>query len=159
WVVYDMLYQKSLREQIIGQNQSFNRLMAVRSLEISHEGEESFKPWAGMVRPMFSLPVDQWLSLQLDMPIAEKGRLLRSVLFKHVGLEEEVSQPGAPDAPAYQYRLTFMPETAPINTSVLDLRTGILRAECWIGEYRGSPKASIFRFFHFLDGDKSISSG
>ncbi len=160
WVVYDLLYENSQREHVIETGDLLSRPLTLASTENIREGRVSSKCPTGMTRPTFSLPVERFVSLQFDIPLREKDRILRSVFLKCAGQEGTLSQiPHSPDAPTYQYRLTFLPETVPVDVSVLDLRTGVLRAECWLGASRGRPCIPIFRIFPFLERAKSVSSG
>lgn len=158
WIVYDMLYANSRREHMSVPDDPFSRPLALVST--NHKGWLSSEHRTGKVRPTFFLPVNQFASLQFDIPIREKDRIFRSVLLKCAGQEVSLSQCGhLIDRPVCQYRLTVMPETIPLETSVLDLRTGVLRAECWVGESRGRPSAPIFKIFPFLERAKAVSSG
>jgi non-specific serine/threonine protein kinase len=160
WTVYDMLYENGQREHVIEPDDPFTRPLALVSTKHNPEGWLSSERPTGRVRPTFSLPVERFASLQFDIPLREKDRILRSVLLKSAGQEVSLSQSVLqPDGPTYQYRLTLIPETIPMDTSELDLRTGVLRAECWLEESRGRPSAPLFRIFPFLEHAKSVSSG
>ena len=160
WTVYDMLFENSQREQVIEPDNPLSQPLAFASRERQREGWLRPDRRPGKTRPTFTIPVERFVSLQFDIPLHEKDRILRSVMFKCAGLDVPLSQPGpSSDGPTYQYRLTVMPETIPMDASVLDLRTGVLRAECWLGENRGRPSVPLFGFFPFLERDKSVSSG
>lgn len=160
WAVYDLLYENSQREHIIDAADPLSRPLALPSTPHSREGWLPSERPAGMARPTFSIPVEQFMSLQLDIPLHEQDQILRLVLLKCAGQEVSVTDHGhSGKSPTYQYRLTFIPEATPIDASVLDLRTGVLRAECWLGESQGRPSVPIFRMFPFLERAKTVSSG
>ncbi|MDH4360087.1 MAG: DEAD/DEAH box helicase, partial [Nitrospirota bacterium] len=160
WAVYDMLYENSQREDVLEPDDPLSRPLALAATEYNRENWVSSQRRTGKARPTFSVPVERFASLQFDIPLHEKDRIFRSVLLKCAGREVPVSQSGPlADGPTYHYRLTFMPETIPMDTPVLDLRTGVLRAECWLGESRGRPSLPIFLMFPFLERAKSVSGG
>ena len=161
WAVYDVLSANSQREHMIEPDDPLSRPLTLVSNEHSREegwGSSEHRP--GRTRPAFSLPASQFAFLQFDLPLREKDRILRSVQLKCAG--QEVGLPPIchpPDGPSYHYRLTLIQEAIPKNDSLLDLRTGVLRAECWLGANRGRPRGQIFRIFPFLERAKSVSSG
>lgn len=160
WAVYDLLYENSQREQVIEPADPLSRPLSLPATSQHREGWLSSERPTGMARPTLSIPVEQFITLQLDIPLHEQDRILRSVLLKCAGQEVPLTDhrhSGA--APTYQYRLTFIPETIPLDASVLDLRTGILRAECWVGDSQGRPSVPIFRIFPFLERAKTVSTG
>jgi len=160
WAVYDILYENSQREQVIEPDDPLNQPLALELTVHHREGWLRPGPRTGKTRPSFTLPAERFASLQFDLPLHEKDRILRSVIFKCAGQEVPLSPAGhSSDGLTYQYRLTVMPEAIPMDASVLDLRTGVLRPECWLGESRGRPSVHIFRFFPFLERAKSVSSG
>jgi superfamily II DNA or RNA helicase len=160
WAVYDMLYENSQREHVIEPDDPLGRPLALMSMQDNGEGWLSSKRRTGMARPTFGLPVERFVSLQVDLPLREKDRLLRSVLLKSAGREVPLIQPSdSADGPVCHYRLTLIPDTIPMEPSALDLRTGVLRAECWFGECRGRTSVPIFRLFLFLERAKLVSTG
>jgi superfamily II DNA or RNA helicase len=160
WAVYDILLENSQREHVIEPDNPLSRPLAFASREHENEGWLRSDRRSGKTRPPFTLPAERFASLQFDLSLHEKDRILRSVIFQCGGQAVSLSQPGASsDGLMYQYRLTVMPEAIPMDASVLDLRTGVLRAECWLGESRVRPNIQIFRFFPFLERAKTVSSG
>ena len=160
WAVYDVLAANSQREHILEDDDPFTRPLTVVSSEHIRDGWISPEHRPGRARPAFSLPASKFSLLQLDLPLREKDRILRPVLLKCAGQEvgiPRISSP--PDGPGYHYRLTLIPEAGPTEESFLDLRTGVLRAECWLGDSRGRPSAPIFSLFSFLERAKAVSSG
>ncbi|WP_447965268.1 DEAD/DEAH box helicase [Nitrospira sp. Ecomares 2.1] len=160
WAVYDLLYENSQRERVIEPEDVLSRPLALPSTPHNRDGWLSSERPTGTDRPTFSIPVDQFMALQFDIPLQEQDRILRSVLLKCAGQEVSLTDHRhSGETPIYQYRLTFIPETIPMDASVLDLRTGILRAECWLGESKGRPSIPIFRMFPFFENAKTVSSG
>ena len=160
WAVYDLLYENSQREQVIEPDDPLSRPLALSSISHTRDAWLSSERPTGTARPTFSIPVEQFFALQFDMPLHEQDRILRSMLLKRAGQEVSLTDhQHAGKGPTYQYRLTLIPETIPMDASLLDLRTGILRAECWLGESQGRPSVPIFRMFPFLERAKTVSSG
>ncbi|MDH3505170.1 MAG: hypothetical protein OEM58_11670, partial [Nitrospirota bacterium] len=160
WAVYDLLYENSQREQVIEPDDPLSRPLALPSTPHHRDGWLSSERPMGTARPTFSIPAEQFIAIQFDIPLHEQDRILRSVLLKRAGQEVSLIDHGhSGEEPTYQYRLTFIPETIPMDASVLDLRTGVLRAECWLGESQGRPSVPIFRMFPFLERAKTVSSG
>ncbi|MDR4461919.1 MAG: DEAD/DEAH box helicase [Nitrospirales bacterium] len=160
WAVYDVLYENSQRERVIEPDDPLSRPLSLSPTPHFRDGWLSSEWPRGLARPPFSVPIEQFIALQFDIPLLEQDRILRSVLLKCAGQEvAPTDHRPSGKSPTYQYRLTFIPETIPLDASVLDLRTGVLRAECWLGESHGRPSVPIFRMFPFLERAKIVSNG
>ena len=160
WTVYDQLFENSQREHVIEPDNPLSRPLTLVSREQDRERGESPEGRTGMARPTFSLPAERFACLQFDIPLRDKDQILRSVLVKCAGQEVSLSPSShAPGRSTYRYRLTFRPEAIQVETPILDLRTGVLRAECWLGESRARPSMPIFRIFPFMQRAKSVSPG
>ena len=111
-------------------------------------------------RPMLSLPVHEFASLQIDLPTKDVSHMLRSAQFKIEGQDVALVQFKKPDhGPQKRYRLTVMPEAWSLDTSLVETNTSALVAECWQSEHLSGTSEQIFSIFPFLEHGRSVSSG
>jgi non-specific serine/threonine protein kinase len=111
-------------------------------------------------RPILSIPVEEFASLQIDLPKKDVSRMLRAVQFRIEGQEVELVQFDQTDeGPSKQYRLTVMPEAWALDTPLVEADTSALVAECWQGEHFSGTCEQIFSVFPFLESARSVSSG
>jgi len=111
-------------------------------------------------RPMLSLPVHEFASLQIDLPTKDVSHMLRSAQFKIEGQDVALVQFKQPDhGPQKRYRLTVMPESWSLDTSLVETNTSALIAECLQDEHLSGTSEQIFSIFPFLEHGRSVSSG
>ncbi len=111
-------------------------------------------------RPLLTIPVKEFSSLQIDLPIKEIPHILRTVQFKIEGQDSVLAESGSGvDIPSKQYRLTLMPEAWLVDMPLLEPNTACLVPECWQGGASSGTSEEIFSLFPFVEKGESVSSG
>jgi non-specific serine/threonine protein kinase len=160
WALYDVLSDKINdidKIDLMRSSTSFDRGMRKLgrpSMERSERGRGSD------IRPMLSVPVHEFASLQLDLPKKDLSPMLRSIQFRIEGQEVDLVQfDQADQGPPKQYRLTVMPEAWLLDTPLVEPNTSVLVAESWQGHHYSGTSEQIFSVFPFLESARSVSSG
>jgi superfamily II DNA or RNA helicase len=111
-------------------------------------------------RPMLTIPVNEFASLQIDLPTKDVSHMLRSTQFKIEGQDVAlVEGKHASDGPPKRYRLTVMPEAWSLATPLVEANTCALVAECLQREHVSGTSEQIFTIFPFVEQGRSVSSG
>ena len=111
-------------------------------------------------RPILSIPLQEFASLQIDLPTKDLFHMLRTVQFKIEGQDVDLVQSDlAEDIPMKRYRLTVMPEAWLVDTPLLEPNSASLVAECWQGSSFSGTSEQVFSLFPFLEQGASVSSG
>jgi len=162
WQVYDFLYEQSRRADVIRPNDllngplSFSKNSPMRRAASGKSKDQR----QDLPRASFTIPVQEFLQLQFDIPLSDKTRMFWGILLKVAGKEVPVPEPLSPDNQfAYDRRLTLVRERQATGVSLLDQEIAVLRAECWLGNSRTSPNAPLFTVFPFLNQSPSVSNG
>jgi len=111
-------------------------------------------------RPILTIPVEEFASLQVDLPKKDLPHLLRAVQFKVEGQEVALVQSDHTEGvPPRRYGLTVMPEAWTVDSPLREPNTASLMAESWQGENFIGTSEQIFSFFPFLGEGSVVSSG
>ncbi len=111
-------------------------------------------------RPILSIPLKEFASLQIDLPTKDLSHMLRTVQFKIEGQDVDLVQSDlAEDIPMKRYRLTVMPEAWLVDMPLLEPNSASLVAECWQGTSFSGTSEQVFSLFPFLEQGASVSSG
>ena len=134
----------------------FSRGMRSRgklSLENQKQGQRTDS------RPVLSIPVSEFASLQIDLPRKELSHLLKTIQLRIQGQEAElVHYDSNNQGPFKRHRLTVMAEAWLLDTPLVEPNTSALVAECWQGEDFSGTNEQIFSVFPFLEQGRLSSS-
>lgn len=112
------------------------------------------------LRPILSLPVEEFASVHMDLQKKDLSHMLRAVQFRIEGRDVDLVQfDEAAQGPPKQYRLTVMPEAWSVDSPLVDSNVSALIAECWHGEHFTGTSEHVFSVFPFLESAGSVSSG
>ncbi len=162
WQAYDLLYEQSRRADLIRPHDLLNGPLALskESATLRPAIGKSGDKRQDLPRTAFTIPVQDFLHLQCDIPLPDKTRMFWGIRLQVDGKEVPVPEPLAPgQQPAYDYRLTLAREQEAPGVPLLAQEAAVLRAECWLGTGHTSPSAALFGVFPFLNQSSSVSTG
>ncbi|MEX2492178.1 MAG: DEAD/DEAH box helicase [Nitrospirales bacterium] len=157
WTLYDLVAEHYYERDNMPSRIPLNRGPGTLRLS-SLEGHEKLR--GKDTRPILSIPLKEFASLQIDLPTKESSHLFRNVQFKIAGQEVALVQSELKDhnLPT-RYRLTVMPEPWLVDMPLLEPNTASLVAECWQGASFSGTSEQVFSLFPFLEQGASVSSG
>ncbi|MDR4493170.1 MAG: DEAD/DEAH box helicase [Nitrospirales bacterium] len=162
WQIFDLLYDQGRRAGFIRHQDLLNSPLTYSKDPIApgmHGGRSGDKR-QNEARAPFTIPVQDFLQLQCDIPLPDKTRIFYGIALKVDGKDVPVPEPMELDQQSgYDYRLTLVRAKRASGDFLADQETAVLRAECWLGDSRTSPSAALFSVFPFMNQSTAVSSG
>lgn len=157
WTLYDLLSENYHERDDMPSRSALNRGLGKLKPPSWQRQERGI---GKDTRPILSIPLHEFASLQIDLPTKESSHMFRNVQFKIEGQEVALVQSDLEDDfPAKRYRLTVMPEAWLVDMPLLEPNTASLVAECWQGASFSGTSEQVFSLFPFLAQGASVSSG
>ncbi|MDH5426630.1 MAG: DEAD/DEAH box helicase [Nitrospirota bacterium] len=157
WALYDLVVEHYYGREEISSQKFLKSGMGKRGAPSFRDPEH--EPWKD-TRPIIAIPLNEFASLQIDLPTQDVSRICRTVQFKIEGQDVALAQADlAENFPLKRYRLTVMPEAWVVEGPLLEPNTASLVAECWQGTSFSGTSEQVFSLFPFLEKGTSVAAG
>ncbi len=159
WALYDVLAHAINGPESLGVSPSLDAFDLTQDKFAERTFDSHDENYETSYRPPLSIPVEEFASLQIDLPTKDLAPMLKAVRLRVDGQDVQLIRDcQTPQALTKRYRLSIMPEVRALDLPVVRPDTAALQAEVWHGPYLSGTSEQIFGMFPYLEYARVVST-